>query len=104
MSQNLTSLRYKCQFLINILSQNTQVKRHLFLSRKLFSEFYGNLLNLIGQQHFTLDFYWLFNCPICSVRFLIQAASNRTHVKLDSSDASCISQILIWLLSTNQIL
>ena len=94
MSRNRTSLRYKFQFLINIQSQNTQVKHHLFLSRKLFSEFYGNLLNLIGQQHFTLDFYWLFNCPICSVRFLIQAASNnRTHVKLDSSDASCISQI-----------
>ena len=34
MSRNLTSLRYKCQFLINIWSQNNQVKYHLFLSRQ----------------------------------------------------------------------
>ena len=34
MSRNLTSLRYKCEFLINIWSQNNQVKYHLFLSRQ----------------------------------------------------------------------
>ena len=34
MSRNLTSLRYKCQFLINIQSQNNKVKHHLFLSQQ----------------------------------------------------------------------
>ena len=34
MSRNLTSLRFKCLFLINIQSQNNQVKHHLFLSRQ----------------------------------------------------------------------
>ena len=35
MSGNLTSSRYKCQFLINIQSRNNQVKYHIFLSRQL---------------------------------------------------------------------
>ena len=34
LSRNLTSLRYKCQFLINIQSQNNKVKHHLFLSQQ----------------------------------------------------------------------
>ena len=34
MSRNLTSLRYKCQFLSNIQSQNNKVKHHLFLSQQ----------------------------------------------------------------------
>ena len=34
MSRNLASLRYKCQFLINIQSQNNKVKHHLFLSQQ----------------------------------------------------------------------
>ena len=34
MSRNLTSLRYKCPFLINIQSQNKKVKHQLFLSQQ----------------------------------------------------------------------
>ena len=34
MSRNLTSLRYKCQFLINIQPQNNKVKHHVFLSQQ----------------------------------------------------------------------
>ena len=34
MSRNLTSLRFKRPFLINIQAQNNQVKHNLFLSRQ----------------------------------------------------------------------
>ena len=51
MSRNLTSLRCKCQFLINIKSHNTQVRHHLFLPRhKAFCVGYWNRLIYLSSR------------------------------------------------------
>ena len=89
---------FEIHFFKNLMCQNEARKLvhwRFFLGFDLLA--WTNLLNLMSRRIFSLNFHdhWLFNCPNWSAR--LQAASNRTQVKLNYSDFEPWNEIqLVW--------